>query len=141
MADEPVHGPEVEQERRLSERANGGLAQREVRGRIDEQLIREIDAAVARCDRHERRERPAGRVTADRHARAVASDLVGVLGHPFRCGETVVDRSGRPVLWSQPIVDGDHQGARPVRQRAAGGVGGVEVPEDEPAAVEPHEHG
>jgi hypothetical protein len=97
------------------------VAQREVRGRVHEQLKGEIDPRSRAAIRHERRERSAGRVAADRHARPVASDVGRVVGDPLCCGETVLDASGRPMLGRQPIVDGQHERARPVRQGPAGG--------------------
>jgi hypothetical protein len=55
---------------------------------------------------------------------------------PLRRRERIVDGRGERVLGSQPVVDGAHDRSGACRNLPAQGIVGLEVADDEAAAVE-----
>jgi hypothetical protein len=110
--------------------------------RIDQQLVRDRQgAAVARRDRYDRREVAAGAVAANREPRRVDAELARLPVHPCRRGDAVVDRSGKAVLGTHPVVDRDDDRTGAVAELAAEDVVGVEVADRPAAAVVVDERG
>ena len=106
---------------------------------VDQQLGGELVAAVAQVLGGDGGQVAAGGVAG--HAGAVvAAELGGVLDHPVRGGHGVLDRRRERVLRREAVVEGDHHRATVLGDGAAGQVVGVEVADDEAAAVQ-EQHG
>ena len=137
MTDEPP------QERSRDEVAIGILRhrrvrEREIRQRVDEQLVTERRPALpGRPLRDHGGERAAHAVAANRQPARIQSELAAVAGEPRRDRPAVVDRRREAVLRRPPVVDGHDRRAAPVRQLAARPVGSVEVADHPAAGVEP----
>ena len=117
------------------------VAHGEVGDGVDEQL--EGDRRPAGGLRHLRddgREVAPGRVAAHGDAGGVDVQLGGMVDHPHDRVERIVDRCREGVLGRQAVVDRHHGHPGLVGEGAALAVGGLEVADDEAAAVEPHEH-
>ena len=113
-----------------------GRAAAHVGGRIDQQLVADRQVAgVARGDRDDRRQVAAGTVAADREAIGIEAECGGLLAHPPRCRDAVVDGRGKTVLGRHPIVHRNDRAAGAIGQLAAQRVVGVEVTDDPAAAV------
>ncbi len=108
---------------------------------IDQHLAADLRAAlVAGAQGHHGGQVAAGAVAADRDARSIAAEVAGMLGRPAQGGEAVVRRGGEGVLRRQAIVDrhGDAAGLHGEDPRHL--VVGVQVAQDEAAAVHEHQH-
>ena len=112
----------------------------EVGGRVDEQLRRERGAAgVAQLLGDDGGQVAARAVAADREPGRVAAELGDVLGGPAGGGEAVVDGGRERRLGREPVVDRQHDDVGLAADPAALVVVGVEVADDEAAAVEEHQ--
>lgn len=77
----------------------------------------------------------AGTASLDRDAVGVDPELVGVLGHPHQAGVHVLERSRERGLGREAITHRDQDGTEPTGKPEVGAMFGLEVSEDEPAAV------
>ena len=123
----------------LAELAVGGRVDARVADGVDQRLHPQLDLAEQAPGGHGG-EVAARAVARHREPRGVAAELARMLGQPAQRAERVVERGGERVLGGEAVVDGDHDRARGVGQRAADGVEGVDVADHPAAAVQVGDH-
>ena len=133
VGEEPLHRRELEEVALGVLDAARSFGQR-VGRRVEQQL--HVDDVRARL-RRDRGEVAAGAVAGDGDAPS-AAELLTVLADPADRGDHVVGGRGEGVLGREAVVVGQHRRVGVAAQPAAGLVVGVEVADDEAAAVEVH---